>query len=134
MAKYRNALPQLAGGFFMSDGGIETTLIFLEGQDLPLFAAFPLLDTAEGEGVLRKYFATYAELARKFDTGLVLEAATWRASPEWAGKLGYGKDALAEANSKAVRLLEAALGPLGVGLRRRESDFAPRASHREIGE
>ena len=51
MAKYRSALPQLAGDFFMTDGGIETTLIFLEGQELPLFAAFPLLETAEGEGV-----------------------------------------------------------------------------------
>ena len=106
MAKYRSALPQLAGDFFMTDGGIETTLIFQEGQDLPLFAAFPLLESAEGEGVLRKYFATYAELARKFATGLILEAATWRASPEWSAKLGYGKDALAEANAKAVRLLE----------------------------
>ena len=58
MAKYRNALPQLGGDFFMTDGGIETTLIFLEGQNLPYFAAFHLLKTAEGEEVLRKYFRT----------------------------------------------------------------------------
>ena len=29
MAKYRSCLPQLGGDFFMTDGGIETTLIFL---------------------------------------------------------------------------------------------------------
>ena len=52
MARSRNALPQLGGGFFMSDGGIETTLIFLEGQELPYFAAFRLLRTAEGQSVL----------------------------------------------------------------------------------
>jgi S-methylmethionine-dependent homocysteine/selenocysteine methylase len=106
VTKYRSALPQLGGDFFMTDGGLETTLIFLEGQDLPEFAAFLLLETPEGEGVLRKYFLTYAELAKRFNTGLVLETATWRANPDWGEKLGYTKDSLAEANTKAVRLIE----------------------------
>ena len=39
MAKYRNALPQLGGEFFLTDGGIETTLIFHDGLELPDFAA-----------------------------------------------------------------------------------------------
>lgn len=106
MTKYRNALPQLIDNLFMTDGGIETTLIFLEGQELPYFAAFHLLQTPEGTGILRKYFQTYAELAKKFKTGLILETATWRANPDWGDKLGYGKNALAEANSITVRLLE----------------------------
>jgi S-methylmethionine-dependent homocysteine/selenocysteine methylase len=106
VAKYRGALPQLGDDFFMTDGGLETTLIFLEGQDLPHFAAFLLLETPEGEGALRKYFRTYAELARRFDTGLVLETATWRANPDWGQALGYSEDGLAEANTKAVRLIE----------------------------
>lgn len=106
MAKYRSALPQLGGDFFMTDGGIETTLIFLEGQDLPHFAAFHLFKTPEGEEVLRNYFRTYAELARKFSTGIVLEAATWRANSDWGMKLEYNKDTLAAANAKAVQLIE----------------------------
>ncbi|MCC7142341.1 MAG: hypothetical protein IT349_09600 [Candidatus Eisenbacteria bacterium] len=65
MAKHRASLPQLTGEFFLTDGGIETTLIFLEGQDLPHFAAFHLLQSTDGEGVLRKYFLTYAELKRR---------------------------------------------------------------------
>ena len=106
MAKYRSALPQLGGDFFMTDGGLETTLIFLEGQDLPEFAAFLLLETPEGEDALRKYFLTYAELAKRFNTGLVLETATWRANPDWGEKLGYTKDSLAQANTNAIRLIE----------------------------
>ena len=106
MAKYRNALPQLGGDFFMTDGGIETTLIFLEGQELPYFAAFHLLKTMGGEDVLRKYFRTYAGLAARFNAGLVLETATWRANRDWADKLDYSAEALAEANRKAVRLIE----------------------------
>jgi hypothetical protein len=37
--RYRDQLPQLGGGLFMTDGGIETTLIFHGGFDLPEFAA-----------------------------------------------------------------------------------------------
>jgi len=106
MTRYRNALPQLGGDLFLSDGGIETTLIFLEGLELPDFAAFTLLRTAEGEAALEKYFATYAALAKRLGTGLVLESATWRASADWGAKLGYDRDALTDLNRKAVRLLE----------------------------
>jgi S-methylmethionine-dependent homocysteine/selenocysteine methylase len=106
MARYRNALPQLGGDFFMTDGGIETTLIFLDGQDLPHFAAFHLFKTPEGKSALRKYFRTYAELARRFNVGVILETATWRANPDWAKRLGYDADSLAEVNRQSVHLLE----------------------------
>lgn len=106
MTGYRDALPQLDGGLFATDGGIETTLIFLEGLELPDFAAFDLLKRPEGEAALRKYFRTYADIARRFGVGLVLESATWRASRDWAGRLGYSPAALAEANRKAVEILE----------------------------
>ena len=106
MAKYRNALSQSQGGFFMTDGGIETTLIFLDGQELPYFAAFHLLQTPSGKESLKKYFRTYAQLARTHRSGLVLETATWRASRDWGDRLGYTADALAEANLKCVELLQ----------------------------
>jgi homocysteine S-methyltransferase len=106
MTGYRDALPQLDGGLFATDGGIETTLIFLEGLELPDFAAFDLLKRPEGEAALRKYFRTYADIARRFGVGLVLESATWRASRDWASRLGYSPAALAEANRKAVEILE----------------------------
>ncbi|HUG80014.1 MAG TPA: hypothetical protein VML01_00010 [Bryobacterales bacterium] len=98
MTRFRNALPQMEGDFFLTDGGIETTLIFLEGLDLPDFAAFDLLKDAKGEAALRKYFRTYAEIAARFGVGLILESATWRASPDWAARLGYTPEALAAAN------------------------------------
>jgi S-methylmethionine-dependent homocysteine/selenocysteine methylase len=106
MAQFRRSLPQLGGDFFLTDGGIETTLIFLEGLELPHFAAFDLLKSASGEAALRKYFRTYAELAQRFGTGLVLESATWRASADWGAKLGYGAKDMAQANRRAIRLLE----------------------------
>jgi len=106
MAKYRNALPQLDGKFFLTDGGIETTLIFHDGLELPHFAAFDLLARAEGTAALRKYFRAYGDIARRFNTGLVLESATWRASADWAARLGYSRAGLAAANLKSIDLLE----------------------------
>jgi len=106
MSMYRNGLPQLNGGLFLTDGGIETTLIFHEGMDLPDFAAFHLLATPEGEAVLRKYFRTYAELARQFGTGLILESATWRSNPDWGTRIGYTPEGLANMNRRAIELLE----------------------------
>lgn len=106
MSQYRNALPQLTGAPFLTDGGIETTLIFHEGFELPDFAAFHLLRFPEGEAALYKYFRTYAEIATRFGTGLILESATWRANPDWGTRLGYTSEALADANRKAIHLLE----------------------------
>jgi|GEM_PF-1447528 hypothetical protein len=45
MGKYSENLPQLDGTLFLTDGGLETTLIFHEELDLPEFAAYPLLAT-----------------------------------------------------------------------------------------
>jgi S-methylmethionine-dependent homocysteine/selenocysteine methylase len=103
---YRNHLPQLDGGLFLTDGGIETTLIFHEGLDLPLFAAFDLLKDDDGTEALRRYYEPYAALAREHDLGFVLESPTWRASARWAGELGYGEAELDELNRKAIALME----------------------------
>jgi S-methylmethionine-dependent homocysteine/selenocysteine methylase len=105
MARYRNNLPQLAGDLFLTDGGIETTLIFREELELPYFAAFDLLKHDEGTAALRKYFQTYAQMARQYGIGCILESATWRASMDWGAKLGYTAQAMAEMNLKSIALL-----------------------------
>lgn len=105
MAKYRANLPQLSSDLFITDGGIETTLIFREGLELPYFAAFDLLKHDAGYQALKKYFRTYATLARDYQVGLILESATWRANPDWGAKLGYSCAALAQVNHQAISLL-----------------------------
>ncbi len=105
-ALYRRALPQIDAGLYLTDGGIETSLIFNQGLELRDFAAFELLGRPAGEAALRSYFEGYAALAARFGTGLVLESPTWRASPDWARRLGHSRRALAQANRAAIRLLE----------------------------
>lgn len=102
MAKYRHDLPQLAGGAFLSDGGLETTLVFHRGIDLPHFAAFPLLDEDGGRQALTDYFDAYLGLARARGLGFILDTPTWRANPDWAPQLGYDDGALMAVNRRAV--------------------------------
>jgi S-methylmethionine-dependent homocysteine/selenocysteine methylase len=105
MPTYRNDLPQLADSLFLTDGGIETTLIFHDGLDLPEFAAFVLLDDEGGRETLRRYFRSHAAVARQAGCGFVLEAPTWRASPDWAAKLGRSPQQLDSANRAAIDLM-----------------------------
>ena len=103
---HRASLPQLKGDLFLTDGGIETSLIFHQGLDLPEFAAFVLLDNEEGLDQLRRYYEPYVSLARENGTGLVLETPTWRASPGWAARLDVSSDKLDWLNRRAVTLME----------------------------
>ncbi len=98
-------LPQLEGGLFLTDGGIETTLIFLDRLELPYFAAFHLLKDAAGRAALRRYYARHAEIARTQRVGFILESPTWRASADWGAKLGYSPAALDAANRDSIALM-----------------------------
>lgn len=102
----RLSVPQLDGGLFLSDGGLETTLVYLDGVELRHFAAFVLLSHAAGRNRLRHYYRPYLELAATTPgAGFVLETPTWRASADWGRLLGYDAPALAEANRAAVQLV-----------------------------
>jgi S-methylmethionine-dependent homocysteine/selenocysteine methylase len=116
-------------GLFLTDAGMETALIFHQGQDLPSFATFPLLETEAGREALRAYYEPFLELARTRGTGFILGGCTWRASADWGAGLGYDSDAIAAVNRHAIEfvddlrahapasahpvLLEAPIGPRG---------------------
>ena len=99
------SLPQLSGTPLVTDGGMETDLIFHHGVDLPHFAAFPLVETPAGRDQLTRYYDGYAAVAAGAGAGLLLEAPTWRASPDWGALLGYDAAGLARVNGAAVEFL-----------------------------
>jgi len=105
MAKYRHRLPQLDGGLFLTDGGLETSLIFHEGFDLPYFAAFTLLSDKAGRPALRAYYRRYADIAEAHGLGFILESPTWRSSSDWGQKLGYTDSDLDAVNRDAIDLM-----------------------------
>jgi homocysteine S-methyltransferase len=94
---------------FIGDGGLETTMIFEEGIELPEFASFVLFEDAHGREALRRYYEGFLELAREHEVGFTLDTPTWRASENWGGRLGYSPRRLADVNREAVEF--------GLGLR-----------------
>ena len=121
-------LPHLDGRLWMADGGLETTLVFLQGIDLPDFAAFPLLHDAEGRAQLRRYYEPYLRAARMRDIGMVVDTPTWRANPDWSARLGWSPASLVRLNAESVgfvreltsefeveAVINGAIGPRGDG-------------------
>ena len=106
MAKYRSRLPQLSDDPFLTDSGLETTLIFHDGVDLPLNAAFTLHATSDGEQRLRDYYVRHINIARAQKAGFILESATWRASTDWGTKLGYSYSELTGFNRKGIAMMK----------------------------
>jgi S-methylmethionine-dependent homocysteine/selenocysteine methylase len=95
---------------FLTDGGLETTLVFQQGIDLPDFAAFPLLDSEDGRAALTAYYEPYLEIAERLGTGFVLDTPTWRANLDWGARLGYDAVRLAAVNRRAVDFVTALAG------------------------
>ncbi len=111
----------------LTDGGIETVLLFHEGFELPCFASFPLLAEDRGRDALRRYFRPFLESSAERGMPFVLDTATWRANPDWGAQLGYDSEALANVNREAMAFarelagerpnvtINGALGPRGDG-------------------
>jgi homocysteine S-methyltransferase len=99
-------LPQLEGQIFLSEAGFETDLIFHHGIELPHFATFPLLESANGRRTITAYFQSVIDMARRAQTGVVLETLTWRAHSDWGPRLGYSAAQLADVNGAGVRLFQ----------------------------
>ncbi|CAF2147036.1 unnamed protein product [Rotaria magnacalcarata] len=105
MAKYRNHLPQLSDTFFITEGGVETTLIYEHNVELPYFAAFHVLKDEVGCELIRNYAGSFCRIAQKHGIGFILESVTWRANPDWMRKLGYSDQDVIDVNRKAIELL-----------------------------
>lgn len=106
MTKYRSNLPQLNGKTVLTDGGLETVMVFQEGIDLPLFAAFHLMNSEDGVRRLHDYFDRYIPLAKQAGVGFLLESLTWRASPGWTSQLGLTDADMARINRDSIAFLE----------------------------
>jgi homocysteine S-methyltransferase len=119
MSAAKRKLPQQDGGWFLTDGGIETVLIYQDGIALPEFSAFVLLESKEGRAALRRYFRRYLDIAAATDSSsFILESPTWRAGAAWGAKLGFDAAALTRINRDAIALMRELQGEYGARIPR----------------
>ncbi len=90
----------------VTDAGLETWLVFDRGIELEAFAAYPLVATADGRAMLTEYYEHYVSIAQDVGAGVLLEAPTWRANPDWAATLGHDRTELAELIAASVGVVE----------------------------
>ena len=113
MTLIKRSSPVFNQDMYLSDGGLETTLIFHKGITLNYFAAFELLRHDEGKKALEEYYRPYLLLAEKYQLGFILESPTWRASCDWAVKLGYTHDELFALNKQSIKFMRELAQPFG---------------------
>ena len=102
MSRYRPSLPQLAGGFFLTDGGIDTDLIFNHGIEIREFATHTLLTDVAGRRAIADYFRAFLALADEVGAGFILNGQTWKAHTHWAADLGSDERELRRANEDSI--------------------------------
>ncbi len=142
----------VADDLMLTDGGLETVLVFEDGLDLPAFAAFPLMDTEDGRNRLRRYFRDYLRVAAEAGAGFVLETPTWRANDDWGAQLGYSPGDLGRVAQQSVEmaqglradwdgdsrvLISGCIGPRGDGYVPGRTMSAPEAAdyhRRQVGD
>jgi S-methylmethionine-dependent homocysteine/selenocysteine methylase len=103
--RHRNALPQLGDKLFLTDGGLETTLVFVDKIELPHFSSVTLMKTPGGRERLRNYFHRYIAIAKENRAGFIFESPTWRASRDWAEPLDLTPLGLQKLNREAIVLI-----------------------------
>lgn len=116
MSRAKPTLPHQADRIFLTDGGIETWLMYKRGFDLPEFSSFHLLHDTNATAAIREYYRAFADIALQLETSFIFDSLTYRASRDWGQLLGYSTAGLAEMNQKCLDLYreiaaEAGLAP-----------------------
>ena len=92
------------GRLWLTEGGIETEIMYKWGHDLPHFAMFPLLERADAAADIRGMYRRYLDVAARHGFAALIGGFDYRASPDWGALLGYSAEGLAEANLRVDRL------------------------------
>ena len=99
------------GVLYLTEGGQETEIMYKYGFELPEFAMFPLLDDPRAMRELRAMYARYLDVAARHGCCALMGGLDYRASPDWARRLGYSAEALADMQLRAIDFLRGVARP-----------------------
>ncbi len=97
--------PQREGIFYLTEGGQETEIQYRHGHDLPEFAMYPLLENAAAMADLKAMYSKILDVAAEHGFVAMISGLDYRASPDWAEKLGYSRAGLADALEGSIAFL-----------------------------
>lgn len=102
---------QQDGVLYLTEGGQETELMYKHGHDLPEFAMYPLLDRPDAAADLRDMYRRVFEVAVRHQCVPMVGGLDYRASPDWAARLRYSREGLAEMQLRAIEFLREVATP-----------------------
>ena len=97
--------PPRADVFYLTEGGQETELMYKHGHELPEFAMYPLLDDARAVADLTAMYTRVLEVAAAHGFVALIGGLDYRASPDWAEKLGISPAGLVEYQLRSIEFL-----------------------------
>ncbi len=96
---------------YLTEGGQETEIMYKFEHELPEFAMFPLLDKPDAVAALEGMYERYLATTAQHGFAALMAGLDYRASPDWAAKLGYSREGLAEMQHRAIDFLRAVAKP-----------------------
>lgn len=103
--------PQESGVLYLTEGGTETEIMYRYGYELREFAMFELIDNRSAMNDLHDMYRRYLDVAAKHGFAAMMAGLDYRASPDWAAKIGYTRTALAEMQHRCIDFLREAAKP-----------------------
>jgi S-methylmethionine-dependent homocysteine/selenocysteine methylase len=106
----------------LTDGGIETRIIYEFKRAIDDFEAYRLLADEEGRDILRRIYQSYVEVAARHGLPIQIGTPTWRASRKWTKNV-QGVNAAAVGLLRSIRrqfrdvqiILAGVIGPASDG-------------------
>jgi len=89
MSENARFLEKQDGRFYLTEGGIETDVMYKYGFELPEFAMFTLLENPKAVKVMRGMYQRYLDVVAKHNLCALMSGTDYRASLDWGDKLGY---------------------------------------------
>ena len=97
--------PAAEGRLYLTEGGIETEIMYKDGFELPQFAMFPLLDDPAALEAMKGIWRRMLGVAADAGFCVVLNGLDYRASPDWGKLLGYSDEGLATMQLRCIDFL-----------------------------
>lgn len=103
--------PRRDGLLYLTEGGTETEIMYRHGHKLREFAAFELMNDPAAVSDLRDMYRRYLDACAAHGFGAMMAGFDYRASPDWASKLGYSAEGLREMQHKCIDFLRDVSAP-----------------------